>query len=114
MAELRTGWLSPTGEFYPCGQFEHISVANELCEPMGLPDTDPSTLRRISGDEKLLNFGWVYIGLSLMGVREWRFGWKRNLTGEQIQFLRQYVDDGNGIPVDEFCLKRWREEADNE
>lgn len=112
MSELRTGWLSLTGEFYPCGYSEHISVANELSSPMGLPDIDPKTLRRISGDDKLLNVGWVYIGVTLLVAHEWHFGWRFHLTGEQIQFLRPYFEDGNGIPVNRFCLERWRKEID--
>ena len=27
---LQTGWLSPNGDFYPCGVYEHISLAREI------------------------------------------------------------------------------------
>ena len=26
------GWLSPDGEFYPCGPYEHIHLAEELAD----------------------------------------------------------------------------------
>lgn len=69
--KLRSGWLSPTGEFFECSYSDHIDVARELAEPLKLPDYDFKTERRISADDKLMNAGWVYIGLSAIPPREW-------------------------------------------
>lgn len=40
MKELKTGWLSPTGEFFEAGLYEHIEVARELTDGMGLCNYD--------------------------------------------------------------------------
>lgn len=48
---LQTGWLSPTGDFYPCGVYEHISLAREILK-------DENANR---ADEKLHDCGFVSI-----------------------------------------------------
>ena len=30
MTELHTGFLSPTGEFFPCGYMEHMEIADDI------------------------------------------------------------------------------------
>lgn len=113
MNELRQGWLSPTGEFFECHSYDHYETARELAYNLSLPSIDTKLSRIISEDEKLLNAGWVYIGIASFMCHEWRFGWNRKLTSEQVRFLRPYFENGNGLPVNEFCKMRWKEELDN-
>lgn len=108
---LRTGWLSPTGEFFECLSYDHIMCAKELAEPLNLSDYDFITNRRISADDMLMNCGWVYIGISSFGSHEWRIGWKTHLTPEQRLFLKNYFEDGNGIPVNEISVMRWEDDC---
>lgn len=57
MVELKTGRLSPTGEFFQSGLYEHIDVAHKLADSLSLPNYDFKMNRRISDDDKLLNNG---------------------------------------------------------
>ena len=112
METLKQGWLSPTGEFFECGSFDHIDVAGTLCEPLHLPDYDFKTERRISADDKLLNYGWVYIGISCFFCHEWRIAWRAHLSYEQKKFLEPYFEDGGGLPVNDMSAFRWKEEIE--
>ena len=111
--ELKQGWLSPTGEFFECSSYNHMALAHELSDPLGLPDIDPKTLRRIYDDDKLLNAGWVSIGINTYLCHEWIIAWKRTLTPEQKQFLRPYFEESEevyGIPVNMCICTLWEEE----
>ena len=48
------GWLSPEGDFYPCGPYGHIDLANELADSLylnvGTKDTE---------DDFLLSAQWI-------------------------------------------------------
>lgn len=107
--ELEQGWLSPTGEFFKCNSYDHIEKAKELAENLNLPDIDSKTGRIISADDQLLFAGWVYIGISVFLCHEWRVGWHRSLSQEQIQFLRPYFEQED-IPMNSFCKTHWEEE----
>lgn len=113
MCELRQGWLSPTGEFYECSSFDHIVLAKDLAEKQSVPDIDARSHRIIPDDERLMMAGWVYIGISSFRCHEWRIGWKRSITPEQIRFLRPYFEDGTFLPVNELSKQRWMEEIDD-
>jgi hypothetical protein len=112
MSRLRQGWLSPTGEFFECHSYDHYETARELTNNLSLPDIDINTSRIISEDDRILNAGWVYIGIASFICHEWRIGWNRKLTPEQICFLRPYFEDENELPVNEFCKMHWNEEKD--
>ena len=111
MKELKTGWLSPTGEFFQSGLYEHIDVARELADSLSLPSYDFKTNRRISDDDKLLNAGWVYVGIGVYFEHEWRIGWNIKLSPEQIRFLRPYFEQ-NDLPVNEIARMRWELETE--
>ena len=106
MNNLKQGWLSPTGEFTECNSYDHIAVARSLAYPLHFPDYDTRTERRVSDDEKLLNAGWAYIGVSSFLCHEWRIGWKKNLTPEQRRFLRPYFEESD-LPVNDVSVMRW-------
>ena len=75
---IKTGWLSPTGEWFPCEVYDHIYVARRLAD---------TTIR---ADEVLINRGWVQISISQLGRKEWRIYWHRHihLSPEQKKFFR--------------------------
>lgn len=112
MSKLQQGWLSPTGEFFKCNSYDHYETARELANNLNLPSIDEKLSRIIPEDDRLLNAGWVYIGIASFMCHEWRFGWNRKLTPEQIRFLCPYFENENELPVNEFCKMRWNEEKD--
>ena len=107
--DLRTGWLSPTGEFTPAAYYDHSSVAAEIAESLNMPDYDTGRERRIHADEKLVRAGFVLIGRSML-FSEWRIEWDlyHVLTPEQRRFLAPYFEVKDYI--DEVTLMRWETE----
>jgi hypothetical protein len=93
---MKTGWLSPTGEFIECDICDHIYIAKEL------------TKEECEADDILLKRGYVKISRSLMGNREQKiyYDLHYNLTPEQIRFLRPYFED-NDICMDKMAQMRW-------
>lgn len=114
MHELKLGWLSPTGEFHECSPYDHIEVARELADNMRLHCYDFKAHRAIPADDALQKAGWVYIGVSSLGIKEFRMGWVRPLTPEQIRFLEPYFDPSNEISVNKYIKYRWNEEVNLE
>ena len=113
MDELKQGWLSPTGEFFQCSSFDHYATAKELAEKISAPSINKKN-RQYSDDDRLLAAGWAYIGIGSFLCHEWRIGWEQSLTPEQVQFLRPYFEDGNGIPVNSVSGERWKWEIEAE
>lgn len=113
MAELKQGWLSPTGEFFECHSYNHYETARELAETISALSIDSKMHRVISDDEWLLCAGWVHIGISSFRCHEWRIGWKLRLSPEQICFLRPYFEDENELPINKFSKIHWKEELNN-
>ena len=111
MEKIKTGWLSPTGEFFPAGLYDHIEVARELADSLNLPSYDFKKNRAISDDDKLLNAGWVYIGIGVYFEHEWRVGWNLRLSPEQIRFLKPYFEESD-IPMNEIAKERWELETE--
>lgn len=97
---MKTGWLSPTGEWHPCNVYDHISVARKLSRED----------RR--ADDVLIDRGWVKISISQLGRKEWRIYWNRRigLSPEQKQFLEPYFAPDSDFPVDEITRDLYEEE----
>ena len=96
---MKTGWLSPTGEWFPCPVYDHIYWARKLS----------GEDRR--ADDVLISRGWVKISITQLGRREWRIYWGRqHLTSEQKQFLRPYFESDSDYPVDELTRSFWEDE----
>ena len=93
---MKTGWLSPTGEFTECDVCEHVTIAKQL------------TKEGYHADDILLKRGYVQISRSLTGCREQRIYYDihHSLTTEQIKFLRPYFEN-NDIPIDNMAQMRW-------
>ncbi len=61
------GWLSPKGDFYPCGQYEHIHLAKELTG-IHYPDIQTKQHATLIQDDYLLEEKWIklfYDGLAV-------------------------------------------------
>jgi len=99
--ELKTGWLSPDGDFYPCAVYEHLSLARKILQ-------DEYANR---ADEKLQNKGFAEITISQLGIKEWRVYWKNFLTEQQKNFLKPYFED-NILPMSDIIRIRWEREND--
>lgn len=99
---LKTGWLSPSGEFFKCSVYEHISVAQELTGEYSRPD------------DKLMSRGYVQISINQLGVKEWAIFWdlRHKLTPEQTRFLRPYFENENTFPVCFSARCRWDRELE--
>lgn len=77
--ELKTGWLSPTGEFIPCETYNHISIARNIFKKdIARPD------------EQLHNLGWVSISIATFLEHGFIINFSTSLTPEQIKFLKPY------------------------
>lgn len=100
MTELQTGWLSPNGDFYPCGVYEHMSLARKILKD--------ETANR--ADEKLNDCGFVSITISQLGAKEWGIYWKHFLTEAQKNFLKPYFE--NDVAVGIITKMRWEREND--
>lgn len=111
MKELKQGWLSPTGEFVECNSYDHIAIARDLANNLNLYQFSVKQNRPLPEDTLLMNAGWVYIGISSFMCHEWRIGWYRKLTFEQVRFLRPYFEESD-LPVNEFSVYRWKEEVE--
>ena len=99
---MKTGWLSPTGEWFPCPVYDHIFWARKLS----------GEDRR--ADDVLINRGWVKISITQLGRREWRIYWndRLGLTPEQKKFLVPYFEPDSEFPVDDWTRHFWK--AENE
>ena len=109
MTELKTGWLSPDGDLYECSSYDHTSEARTIVKRFGY---SPVSSQRYSwsADDILMANRWVYIGISSLGVREWRIGWKTFLTEPQKIYLKPYFDDQH-MPVNAVAKERYKEES---
>ena len=95
---MEIGWLSKDGDFYKCKYQEHLDLACELCDKYY-----PGTY--CGFERKLEESGWVKIGLSLFGNKEYFFHFECYLSDEQKNFLREWLDEHdskqNEIPISE-------------
>ena len=104
--DLKTGWLSPTGDFHPCYSYDHISEARSITGKFKYSECK-------NPDEELMNAGWVYIGISSFMCHEWRIGWRKFLTDYQINFLKPYFEDSL-IPVNDYAVLKWKREVEKD
>ena len=85
---MKTGWLSPTGEWFPCEIYEHLYMARKLSGEHGC-----------RADDKLIERGWVKISISQWPTRRWSIWWRRFfLTPEQKRFLEPYFAPDSEFP----------------
>lgn len=103
--ELKTGWLSPGGDFFPCYSYDHEEEARKIVDKFGYPEIENS-----HADDNLMSHGWAYVGISDFMCHEWRIGWEKFLTEPQKQFLRPYFEESN-LPVNDLAVWKWEREV---
>lgn len=85
--ELKTGFMSPSGDFYETGYMEHLHVADELYG--SIHDlacmSDP--------EEELMKEGWLSIHVLIMFENGFLFKFMGHLTSEQIKIIKPVVED---------------------
>ena len=87
--EMPTGWLSPNGELYKCGTYEHNATADEICVNMNI-EYEKTWRGR---DEALYALGWCKLAISSLGDKEYWVHWERPLTAYQRYFLKDYFEN---------------------
>lgn len=84
--ELKTGFMSPSGDFYETGYMEHLHIADELYEIIhnSACVSDP--------EEELMKEGWLSI--HVLGILDrFLFGFMGHLTSEQIRIIKPVVEE---------------------
>ena len=96
--EIRTGWLSPSAEFFPCRCYDHLDVANKICAKLkGLSEDESAYIS--TPDEKLLDMGWMHISIRTFRCHGFAFAVRRTPTLEQFQFLKPYYEGEFGLDM---------------
>ncbi|MDO5573199.1 MAG: hypothetical protein Q4G60_04375 [bacterium] len=75
------GWLSPDGDFYPCGPYEHIHLAGELTNAH-YPDT--GHVSDFISDDYLLDEKWIKLfcdGLAIGNFLKLKERYRTHSTG---------------------------------
>lgn len=88
--ELKTGWMSPDGDFYPCEYMEHIPLAYEIWDEMYanlFPDIT------YNFEQKLIEFGWCEIQVITFMEHGFLFNFARHLTPEQKRVIMPVFED---------------------
>lgn len=74
--DIFSGWMSPDGTTFSCGEYGHIDCAERLCKELHIP------IERITvSDDKLIENGWIKIVR-----RQWWGRWDK-ITDKQIDVL---------------------------
>ncbi|MBQ5735391.1 MAG: hypothetical protein IIV51_08430 [Lachnospiraceae bacterium] len=80
------GWLSPSGEFYSCSQYGHITLANELVRKYYIKLYSA----RYATDEFLLNSNWLKLytnGIGHSNNFSYTYTKKKIITDDQFSWL---------------------------
>lgn len=96
---MELGWLSPSGDFFPCEMYDHIHVADKIVRQYGYQALTSSN------DDILMKNGWVHITRSMFD-HELRIYWDKYLTEYQKNFLKEYFEQ-DIFPVSEICKYAW-------
>ena len=98
---IKTGWLSPTGEFIPCDSYAHIDTALNIYAKLKRID-NIDTIYISNPGAKLLDEGWCSISIASYFEHGFSFAAKR-LTAEQVNFLKPYYEGDYGLPMTDSC-----------
>ena len=88
--ELKTGWMSPDGDFYPCEYMEHIPTAYEIWDEM-YKDLFPDTTYNL--EQKLIELGWCEVQCITFMEHGFLFNFARHLTPEQKRVIKPVFED---------------------
>lgn len=106
--ELKLGWLSPSGDFYECEEYDHIWKAKQLIKTYGYNYNEKSEW----ADDVIMSHGWVHITMSML-TGELMIFWDKGLTSNQRDFLRPYFEQ-TYRNVSGMSRVDWEEELRNE
>ena len=86
-SELKTGFISPNGDFYESGYMEHLYVADEIYQSIyGVACvSDP--------EEEIIKDGWLSIHFLGFLDNGFLFKFKGHLTSEQIRAIKPIIED---------------------
>lgn len=90
LKEMPTGWLSPSGELFKCGYYEHNATAEEICKKFNI---EYNNLSYFGKDDALFALGWCKLAISSLGDKQYLVLWERPLTPYQRYFLNDYFDN---------------------
>ena len=104
--EMPMGWLSPNGDLWKCGYYEHNATAREICDKLKIRYNDYAYHGE---DDSLLSLGWCKIALGSLGDRTYFVHWKRPLTAYQRYFLKDYFENEKDLkfPIDSTSLCKY-------
>lgn len=85
--ELRTGWMSPDGDFYPTGYMEHLAVADEIWNELYNEEAPKDV------DRRLVRLGWCEIHCMTFLEHGFLFNFERHLTPEQRFIIKPVFED---------------------
>lgn len=57
----KVGILSPTGEFYPCENFEHLILAKELSDKIHMDKNLPPIINMVDCEDYLQKIGYIIV-----------------------------------------------------
>lgn len=102
----KTGWLSPSGDFYPCRSYDHVAKAEEICSALNCEMVADVY------DDELLKRGFAKLGISLLGNKQFYIRWERPLTVNQRYLLNDIVENPQegDLPLDALTLGMWKYE----
>lgn len=85
--ELKTGFMSPSGDFYETEYMEHLHIADELYGSIhdSACVSDP--------EEELMKEGWLSIHVLTMFEHGFLFSFRGHLTSEQIKIIKPIVEE---------------------
>ena len=96
---VKTGWLSPTGEFIACEPYMHIKTALLIYQKIANLSSD-ELAHIFMPDKKLLDRGWISI--TILNIFDHGFCFSAKCpTIEQLKFLKPYYDGEYGLGMTE-------------
>lgn len=92
---VKTGWLDPSGDFYPCCIMEHYAWAKEYLNDLKNAFDDHRNISGKDAEQILIDAGWVQITRSMIGNQEYSIFWslEKRLTEYQENFLKPIFED---------------------
>lgn len=110
MTCMPLGWLSPNGDFCECSYYEHTATAEEIIAQLNLSYDENIYY---APDDFLLSKGWVKLGLSSLGNKEYWIHWERKMTESQKSYCKVYFEsDDLKFPMNIVSIGMWKYEDD--
>lgn len=92
--KIKTGWLDPAGEFYPCAVMQHYAWAAEYLNDIKDAFDDHRDLCGRDAEQMLIEQGWVQITQSFLdGQYSFFWSFKKSLSVYQENYLKEFFED---------------------